>query len=80
MKIYITKHILTQGIIEKDGEILDGYDGRMVEIGGLNSHEYYHKPYWHLTKEEAIEHAIKLKANKINSLKKQITKLEKLTF
>jgi len=49
----------------------------MVQV---NKYEYYHKPFWYLTKEDAVEHANKLKANKLKALEKQIIKLEKLTF
>jgi hypothetical protein len=41
---------------------------------------YYHKPYWHETKEEAIKHAEILKERKIKSLEKQIKKLKELKF
>jgi len=76
MKIYITKYALTIGILEFEGKITSTSDD-MVQV---NKYEYYHKPFWYLTKEDAVEHANKLKANKIIALKKQISKLEKITF
>lgn len=77
MKVYITKYSLTEGIIEKEAE-------QFTETGVKTVNEqwpqYFHKPYWHETMQDALKHADELRIKKIASLKKQIAKLEKLTF
>lgn len=79
MKVYITKYALTQGIIEKEVE-LNTISNNMVSEHKSAYHQSYHKPFWYLTKEEAIAHAEILRKRKIESLKKSITKIEKLKF
>jgi hypothetical protein len=80
MKVYITKYALTRGIIdEKEVEICKNIPN-MVECREAFFHDYFHKPDWHETKEEAIKRAELMKNKKIESLKKQIQKLEKIKF
>jgi len=70
---YITKYALTEGIIEVKAEII----GNMIKAyGAYTSH--YHKPYWFLTKEEAIKMAEEMRNKKIESLEKSIKKLRNL--
>ncbi len=76
MKVYITKYALTGGILEKEGYIVKDND-RMVAIDGYN---YYHKPFWHITKEDAIKHAEEMRIKKLQSLDKQIKKISKIKF
>lgn len=80
MKVYITKYALTTGIIEREVEVAN-HCSTMVSF--KNEHNYfesYHKPDWFETKVEAITRAELMKTKKIESLKKQIKKLEKLQF
>lgn len=78
MKAYISKYALTKGIFEVEAEecgditiyILQGYI-----IGG-----YFHGIGWHTTRAEAIKRAEEMRLKKIESLKKQIAKLEKKRF
>jgi hypothetical protein len=78
--VYVTKYALTKGIIVV--ELIKGDDERMVTVkwkeGGYPA--YFHKPDWHLTREEAVSRAKAMKANKLESLKEQIKKLEKREF
>ena len=78
MKVYITKHALTKGIEEKEVETNNHSEKMVTTIDRYRNH--YHKPYWHEDKEEAIAHAEKIRLSKIETLKKQIIKLEKLNF
>ncbi len=71
MKVYITKYCLTQGIFEDEVEIWSDI---------YNKYAYFHKPYWHETKEEVIKYAEQMKNRKIKSLEKQIRKLKELKF
>lgn len=81
MKIWITKYALSEGIIEKEGEECPGFP-RMIQIRipGKASSEFFHKPDWHTSKEEAISRAEEMRQKKIASLQKQIKKLERMTF
>jgi hypothetical protein len=81
MKVFITKYALTKGILEKEVERTSISDRMVNEVGnGTRWRQSYHKPHWHETKEEAVKHAEEMRVNKIDSLKKQITKLEKKDF
>lgn len=80
-KIYVSKYALSSGIIEVDAEVetttifkkgIKAYDHK-------NYRGFYNDDFW-LTKEEAITNAEAKRKKKITSLKKQIQKLEKLTW
>ena len=77
MKIYVTKYALTAGIKEHDAEI----DGAMATVrvpGWVASH--YHGNDWHMTANAASIRAEEMRVAKINSLRKQIAKLEAVKF
>lgn len=78
MKVWITKHALTDGIYEIDAK--ECHIPSMVSGGGL--FETYHGEgvEWHRTKESAIAKAEKMKIKAIASHKKSIARLEKLKF
>ena len=80
MKVFITKYALTKGVMEVDNVELSSSSSNMIhyKVSGYSMH--FHKPYWYENKEEALKHAEKLKQRKIDSLKKQILKLEKTVF
>lgn len=80
MKIWVTKYALTSGIfVRPDAEISE--DGRMATVrSGPRLPEHYHGNDWHPTEQAALAHAERMRANKIESLKKQIGKLEALRF
>lgn len=78
MKVYVTKYALTQGILELEGSVDEEHSTMFVVPGAFR--RYYHKPFWHETREDAVKHADTLKASKIASIKKQIKKLEELKF
>lgn len=81
MKVWITKYALSSGITEADAEVcLDVNDGMVRIHRNASSYDYFHKPYWHETREEAVAHAESMRVKKIESLKKNITKLEKTKF
>lgn len=54
----------------------------MIETKAKGTIQYYHGKgdEWHETKESAIAKAEEIRKKKINSLKKQIEKLEKMKF
>lgn len=81
--VYVTKYALTSGIKKCIGEdISDKYDKkyfRGITDGGVYN-DYYHGSEFHYTEEEALKDAESRRLRKIESLKKQISKLEKLKF
>ena len=80
MKVWITKYALTDGIIEADANpvlcgsvcISDIISPVLCRI--LNEGE------WHSDKKQAIDKAEEMRQKKIESLKKQIDKLERMRF
>ena len=79
MKVWITKYALTKGILEI--ECVKIGDAGVREVGN-SFPTYYHGEgnEWHRTKESAIKKAEEMRQKKIESLKKQIEKLEKMRF
>lgn len=77
MKVWITKYALTSGIVEKEVETTHA---ESMVCATDNPLACYHKPFWHTSREEAVAHAEKLRQAKIKSVKKQLDKLEKMTF
>lgn len=84
MKVWITKYALTQGIEEVD---LTQVASFKIEHGYLSFYrknsqlpEVYFKNDWCDTKEQAINKAEEMRKKKIESLKKQIAKLENIKF
>lgn len=85
MTYYITKYALSQGIRKIDSDIA------RVEISSLSPDllvvysdktraEFFHKGEWFADKEQALQDAESRRQKKIASLKKQIAKLENLSF
>jgi hypothetical protein len=81
MKIYVTKYALTKGIQVYDATSFND-EPKMVRVDGADGtyREYFHKPDWHETRLEAIEHAQKMKLAKIKNLEKQLAKIKALEF
>ncbi len=84
MKVWITKYALTRGIDESEAEICSSVSDEMIKVlairGTLTYDNYFHKPYWYSSREAAVMHANAMRAAKLASLKKKISKLEKLEF
>ena len=78
MKVFITRYALTKGIIETDDA--EGCFDISPEMISSKKYGCFHGDDWHKTKEEAIAFAEKMRVKKIESLKKQIAKMEKLKF
>lgn len=78
MKVWITKYAISSGILEKEARENENFPGMITTDDG----SYFHGEGkdWTRTKEEAIAIAEKMKAKKIESLKKQIKKLENMKF
>ena len=84
MKVWITKHALTQGIYEKDGNVCEGTDEGMIVVNRKDDRigftEYFHRPDWHTDRRLAVIRAHEMLLKKIQSIKKQVTRFEKLDF
>lgn len=76
MKIYITKYALTQGIFTAEGEAT-GSPGRMC-IKTATTFQSFSKNDWAPDRGSALKQAEEKQRKKIDSLRKQIAKLEQL--
>lgn len=79
MKVWITKYALTDGIIEADGELgaLDTISASWdngAKCGNFRGSE------WWRSEKCAIGYAERMRLRKIESLKRQIRKLEQMKF
>lgn len=78
MKVWITKYALTQGIIETE---IDKQNSAMTYFtNGMYFDTNAIGTYWHDTKESAVKTAGEMRQKKMDSLKRQIEKLEKMRF
>lgn len=76
--IYVTKYALSSGAFKVDGQVHKP-DFATYKIG--NSYEQYaHKNEFFLTEQEALDDCERRRQNKIKSIEKQKSKLEKMTF
>ena len=80
MKAFITKHCLTVGIQEVDDAELSS--SSMISVLSLGVFANFHGEgrEWHRAKDLAIIRANEMRAAKIKSLKKSISKLEAMKF
>ena len=83
MKVWITEHAFTQGIIEKEAEttIKKGII-KIIDPSGNGYGEYYnsHFKQWFPDKESAIKWANERRLAKIKDLKCEMSKLESIKF
>ena len=84
MRIWVTKYAMSgKGVIPCEEARTTSY-ADMIAIpardGQRNRDWMIHKPYWHTTPEAAIARAEEMRTKKIASLKKQVAKLEAMTF
>lgn len=85
MKVWVTKYALSQGIFEAEvnDDCIDiDRSGNMIQVKEGRFTVYYHGEgrEWHKEKESAIKRADEMRKKKIESLKKQIEKLENMKF
>lgn len=80
MKVWITKYALTKGIIESEAKLTSKDSVSVMEFDPNLPMHWFYKGDWHRTKEEAVKRAEEMRKKKIESLKKQIKKLEEMRF
>lgn len=82
--IYVTRYALTEGIQRyENAEHCVGTNPGMVRVRGAGPLPLFlhgEGKDWHRTPESALKRAEQMRQAKIASLKKQLAKLEKLTF
>ncbi len=78
--VFVTQYALSGGIKEYELVNVDGGMAVVNSEGGLNGKQYFHGEGWHCTRAAAVERAEEMRLAKIASLRKQISKLEKLRF
>lgn len=83
MIFYITKYALTQGIVEINTDDLSEYnidDGHLWITSQKKFPADYKAGEWYTDKSFALADTERRRTKKIESLKKQIEKLEKIKF
>ena len=78
-KAYVTKFALTKGIMHLDGEI-ETSGGGPASFRANGDYVSFYRNDWHKTLEAAVVQAEKMRKTKLESLRKQIVKLESMEF
>jgi hypothetical protein len=79
IKAWVTKYALTEGIRVVDAKVCG--DGRMIAYGSVGyGSQHAHGKDWHRTPEAALARAEEMRKDKIASLRKNIAKMESMTF
>lgn len=76
--VYVTRYALTQKVQSMEASGISGAVASILLPQGYTN--YVHKPHWHLVRSEALARAEGMRTSKIASLKKQLARLEALTF
>lgn len=82
MKVWITKHALSKGIEEREAQESISQDPNIITAKVDGYIQYFHGRGndWHLSEKDAKFKAEEMRKKKIESLQKQISKLEKMRF
>lgn len=80
MKVWITKYALTKGIIEREGKLTSSDSVSVVNQDRSLPTHWFYRGDWYSDKQSAIHKAEEMRQKKIESLKKQIKKLEEMRF
>ena len=80
-KAWVTRYALTDGVLTGEAEVSE-QSPDMIRFfwGNPEGMFYVHGNDWHRAEEAAIKRAEEMRTRKIASLRKQITKLEAMTF
>lgn len=80
IRVYVTKYALSSGIHIVDCKVSSSGPDWLIDWDLGRGWQSYNKKDWSATRAEAIARAEEMRAGKIASLKKQIAKLENMTF
>lgn len=75
--VWVTKYALTKGVYR---EHVRTTTVPTLVVSTTNQLFCIHKPFWHMTKAEAVAHAEILRAKRIKALQLQLTKLQRMQF
>ena len=79
--VFITKYALTKGILEGHNAEISKNSSTMIYVKlDLLWESYFHKPYWHTNRDEAVTQAEDMRQKKLASLTKSVKKLQNLKF
>lgn len=78
MKVYITKHALFLGILEKEAELCDKNNLSMIKV--TREGKRYHGSDWYENRQLAVKQAIKMQNRRIVAIEKQLEKVKSLKF
>jgi hypothetical protein len=79
-KVFVTHKATTMGI--REGELVH-QDPKGVATIGFSGDPQFHefsRSDWHLTRDEAVTRANKMRANRMDYLTRQMAEMESLTF
>ena len=84
-KVWITKYAISKGIFTVEGDVSSAAPSMFAAISresGYSPHLYFHGEGrdWHTTEESAKAWANEMVRKKLLSLRRQITKMEKMKF
>lgn len=77
--VWITKYALTSGVEKALAEHGPDYPGMVTVRRGIYPQSFHGKD-WHRTEAAALARANQMRLDRIAALKKQLTRLQKLTF
>jgi hypothetical protein len=80
VKVWISKHALTNGAVDQRiGDPTD-HGAFYVERSEFSAAEYYRRGEWHETYEQAVERAEVMRLAKIRSYEKRLKQLKAMKF
>lgn len=80
-KVWITKYALTQGVYTLENAVRScDYPAMIRDNARFTSFFHGEGREWHLTEASALAHADGMRTAKIDALREQIAKLEKMVF
>lgn len=76
--VYVTKLAFTSGVkMIPEATICENVSLKMIEYKESGYTFYVHKPYWHITRQEAEDQVQKMLDRRIASIQKSMDKLKK---
>jgi hypothetical protein len=80
INVWVSKYALTEGVRAHRARVCGEDMVNILKPDGSPGWGYLHKGSWHLSKDEADQKAEQMRQRKIASVKKQLAKLEALSF
>lgn len=77
--VWITKYALTDGVEKVQAEHSPSYPGMVTVRSGIYP-QSFHGMDWHRTEADALARAEQMRLKRVAALKKQLARLQKLSF